>query len=148
MNVGECMKRRVFSVTASTTIAEAARLFVQHHIGMLPVVDDNNRPIGMLTLRNMFSLELPDIMEVIRDVNFVHDFGAVETTRPPREALERPATTLMRPIVAVPEDCGLLRAYALMNQHDLYDLPVVSADGVLTGIVSRADIAATILSRW
>ncbi len=148
MNVGECMKHRVFSITASATIAEAAQVFVHHHIGMLPVVDEHNRPIGMLTLRNMLALELPDIMELIRDIDSFHDFGAVETTRPPRELLERAVTTLMRPIVAVTEDCGLLRAYALMNQHDLYDLPVVSANGTLAGIISRADIAAQILSCW
>lgn len=148
MNVSECMKRRVFSVPASATIAEVARVFVQHHIGMLPVLDEAGRPIGVITLRNMLALELPDIMDLIRDVDFIHDFGAVETTRPPREVLARPVTTLMRPAVTVTEDCGLLRAYALMNQHDLYDLPVVSAEGALVGIISRADIAAKILSCW
>lgn len=148
MKVGECMKHQVFSIPASATIAEAARVFVRHHIGMLPVVDEGNRPIGMLTLRNMLSLELPDIMELVRDVDSFHDFGAVETTRPPRELLERAVTTLMRPIVTVLEDCGLLRAYAIMNQHDLYDLPIVSTDGTLVGIISRADIAAQILSCW
>jgi CBS domain-containing protein len=70
-------------------------------------------------------------------VDFVHDFGAVETTRPAPEMLAQPVTSLMRPATTVPEDCGLLRAYALMYQRDLHDLPVVAADGALVGIASR-----------
>jgi CBS domain-containing protein len=94
------------------------------------------------------TLELPDFVSFIEDVDFVHDFGAVETTRPSAEALARPVTTLMEPIITVPEDCGLLRAYALMLQHQLHDMPVVSADEKLVGMASRVDIGTAIISAW
>jgi CBS domain-containing protein len=54
----------------------------------------------------------------------------------------------MQPPVAVAEDCGLLRAYALMIQHKLNDLLVVSAEGGLVGVASRVDIGRAILSSW
>jgi CBS domain-containing protein len=111
-------------------------------------VDSTNKLVGVVGLRDLLSLELPDFVNFIADLDYVHDFGAVETTRPPAEVLVKPVTTLMRPAISVTEDAGLLRTYALLLQHNLHDMPVVSADGKLTGIASRVDIGVTILSTW
>ena len=81
-------------------------------------------------------------------MDFVHDFGAVEDTRPLPENLARPVTSLMHPATTVPEDCGLLRAYALMYQRNLHDLPVVNENGQLVGIASRVDLGRAILRSW
>jgi CBS domain-containing protein len=54
----------------------------------------------------------------------------------------------MRPPIAVLDDCGLLRAYALMLQHRLHDVLVLSAAGKLVGIASRVDIGTAILKSW
>ena len=148
MVISDCMKRNVISIHATASIREAAAVFVQKHIGLLPVVDDRNRPIGVVGLRDMLRLELPDFVNFIADVDFVHDFGAVETTRPPADVLDQSIQTLMITPITVSEATGLLRAYALMRQHDLHDLPVVSADGRLTGVASRVDIGVAILSTW
>lgn len=148
MVISKYMKRNVFSIGENSTIREAAAVFVKHHIGLLPIVDKDSKLVGEIGLRDMLSLELPDFISFVADVDFVHDFGAVETTRPTAEVLDRPATTLMRPAVSVPEDAGLLRTYALMLQHNLHDMPVVSADGKLAGVASRVDIGTAILSEW
>ena len=99
-------------------------------------------------LRDLLALELPDFVNFIADVDFVHDFGAVETTRPSSEVLDRSIKTKMSPVISVPEDTGLLRVYALMLQHQLHDMPVVSKDGQLVGVASRVDIGTAILSTW
>jgi CBS domain-containing protein len=148
MKVKDCMKTNVFSIPATETIREAAAIFVAHHIGLLPVVDEQGRLIGVVGLRDLLKLELPDFVNLVPDVDFVHDFGAVETTRPSAKELGQPVTALMREAISVVEDCGLLRAYALMLQHEVHDLPVVSADGRLVGIASRVDIGTAILSYW
>jgi len=57
-------------------------------------------------------------------------------------------TELMKPVVTVAEDCGLLRAYSIMLKEDLQDIPVTDSQGVLVGIVSRVDAATAILSAW
>lgn len=148
MTVSSCMKRHVVSIHASDTVRAAAAIFVQKHIGLLPVVDDKKKVIGVVGLRDLLTLELPDFVAFIADVDFVHDFGAVETTRPEAESLDRPITSIVKSAFTVEEDCGLLRAYALMLQHNLHDMPVVSKEGELVGITSRVDIGTKILSSW
>lgn len=148
MELRDYMKRNVFSITPEFTIRQAAALVVERHIGLLPVIDQQSRLIGVVRLHSLLALELPDFVNLITDVDFVHDFGAVETTRPETYLLEQPVSTLMQPAISVDEECGLLRAYSLMLQHQLLDLPVVSKDGRLVGLASRVDIVAAILSRW
>jgi CBS-domain-containing membrane protein len=148
MNITSCMKRNVVSVHAKTTIREAAAILAKKHIGVLPIVDDDEKFIGVVGLRDMLTLELPDFVSFIADVDFVHDFGAVEETHPSATTLNKTVKTLMKPTITVEEDCGLLRAYALMLQHNLHDMPVVSKEGKLVGITSRVDIGVAILSTW
>src|SRR5574342_515802 len=111
--IRDCMKRNVVSIRATETVREAAALFVARHIGLLPVVDVQGRVLGVLGLRDLLTLELPAFVNLVDDVDFVHDFGAVETTRPTLEMLAQSVTSLMRPATTVPDDCGLLGAYAL-----------------------------------
>ena len=148
MNISDCMKRNVVSIPSTASIREAAAMIVEKHIGLLPIVDDGNKLVGVVGVRNLLNLELPDFVRFIEDLDFVHDFGAVETTRPSAETLDRPVTSLMKDAETVKEDCGLLRAYALMLQYNLHDMPVLSKEGKLMGIASRVDIATTILSTW
>ena len=148
MQLSRYMKRNVVSIRADATIKDAAHVFVKQHVGMLPVTDDDGKPIGVVGLQDMLTLELPDFVKFVVDVDFVQDFGAVETTRPSAAALGRPIKKLMKPSFSVPQDCGLLRAYALMVQHQLHDLLVVAEDGTLVGIASRVDIGRAILAAW
>jgi CBS domain-containing protein len=142
------MKRNVISIPETSTIHEAAAVFVKEHIGLLPIIDEEKKLVGVVGLRDLLSLELPDFVSFFEDLDFVHDFGAVETTRPPAEVLDQSIKTLMKPSITVHEDSGLLRAYALMLQHHLHDMPVVSEDGKLVGVASQVDIGTAILSAW
>lgn len=148
MNTTSCMKRQVVSIKPNTTIHEAAAIFVKKHIGLLPVVDKDDKPIGVIGMRDLLKLELPDFVNFVADVDFVHDFGAVEDMRPPSKTLNKSVKSLMRPVITIEEDCGLLRAYALMLQQNLHDIPVVSKEGKLIGIASRVDVGVAILSSW
>jgi CBS-domain-containing membrane protein len=146
--IKNCMKRNVRSISSTSTIRQAAALVVEHHIGLVPVVDQQSKLVGVVRLSDLLSLELPDFFNLLPDLDFVHDFGAVETTRPTAQDVDRPVTTIMQPATSVVETSGLLRAYALMLKHNLHDLPVVSNENLLVGIASRVDIGASILAEW
>jgi CBS domain-containing protein len=148
MKVSSCMKRNVASIPVTATVLQAARIIMNKHIGLLPVVDESKVPVGIIGLGDLLTLELPDFVNFVADVDFVHDFGAVEDTHPSAKTLNQSVQALMKPPISVDEDSGLLRTYALMLQHNLHDIPVVSKGGKLTGIASRVDIGVAILSAW
>ena len=148
MNISQCMKRDVVSILETSTVREAAAIFVKEHVGLLPIVDQNNKLVGVVGLRDLLSLVLPDFVSFVADVDFVHDFGAVENTRPSARVLDRSIQFLMKPPITVNEDSGLFRAYALMLQHNLHVMPVLSEDGQLVGMASRVDIGTAIVSSW
>jgi CBS domain-containing protein len=148
MQIKEYMKKNVISIPKTTTIGEAAKVIVDKHVGILPVVDEQGKPVGVVRLKDLLALEMPDFIHLVADYDFVHDFGAVETTRPTPKQLARSVATLMQPVMTIEEESGLLRTYAIMLENDLYDLPVTTDTGELVGIVSRVDIGSAILSLW
>ena len=148
MKISTCMKRNVISIGETATVREAAAVFAKEHVGLLPIVDEQNKLVGVIGLRDLISLELPDFIRFVADVDFVHDFGAVENTRPDAEVLDQSITLLMKPAITVHEDSGLLRTYALMLQHQLHDIPVISSAEQLVGMASRVDIGTAIVSMW
>jgi CBS domain-containing protein len=148
--IGACMKRHVVAVSPDTSAQEAARIIVTHHVGTLPVVDEQGGLVGMVRLIDLLQVFMPDFVALMEDIDFVHDFGALESLQPQDMPGAASVTMgdLMRDPVSVDQTCGLLRAFATMIKHEIRDLPVVNAAGSLVGIASRVDIAVAFLAPW
>lgn len=148
MIIRDWMKKNVISISDSSTIRQAASLFAESHVGLLPIINPQGQLRGVIRLQDVLSLELPDFYKLLPDFDFVHNFGAVESHQPTAIEIDCPVTTLMQPALFVEETSGLLRTYALMLKHDLYDLPIVNANRELVGIASRVDVGTALLSSW
>lgn len=148
MHVQDCMKKRVFSISPASPISDAIKIFLSKHIGTLPVIDTNGKLIGLLLLRDIIGLVLPDFLKLISDIDFVHEFGAIEEHVPSQETLMQPVSTLMHPPVSVESDCGLVRAFSVLYKEGILDLPVVDVQNVLVGIVSSIDIGTAYITNW
>lgn len=148
MNIEKFMKKNVISVPVTTTIGEAAAVFIKKRVSLLPVVDTQGKPVGVVRLSNLVSLEMPDFLNLMEDFDFVHDFGAIESMQPDSELLSRSVTTIMQPVETIDKDCGLMRVYAIMLKDEIFDLPVTNEKGELVGLVSRVDIGTGILTTW
>lgn len=146
--VASCMKRHVVSLPASATLGEAAARLADEHVGTLPIVDDGGRLVGILHIRDLLGLIMPDFIALLDDFDFVSDFGALEDQRPTAQSLARPVTEVMEPAVTVLASAGLLRAFALIDEHDLYDLPITDEAGRLVGLASRVDVGTALLDTW
>jgi CBS-domain-containing membrane protein len=148
MVIRDCMKRRVFCIKPTATIREAVSLFLEHHIGTLPVVDSHEHLVGLLLLRNVLSLVMPDFTHLLEDFDFITDFGAAENHSLRGENLKVPVSKVMEEPISVEESSGLLRTSALINQENLVDIPVVDSENKLVGIASRVDIGTALLTQW
>jgi CBS-domain-containing membrane protein len=142
------MKRRVISSPANITIRKAAEIMVKYHIGTLPIVDPESHLIAVVTLRNLLVPAIPDFFELVEDLDFVHDFGAAEHEKPDQDFLNSPITQIAKDPVYVEESAGLVRAITLLQEHNLYDLPVVDDEMRLVGIASQVDVGIALIKNW
>ena len=60
MRVGEVMSRPAVNVTLTTSLAEAARTMVDERVHRVVVVDDHQRPIGVLSPMDYVKLHAED----------------------------------------------------------------------------------------
>ena len=122
MTIGEICTREVVYVGINESVADAARLMREHHVGSLVVLQPaqvGGKPVGVITDRDIV-------------------VGIVALSLDPEAT---PVEAVMRPSVAcIREDEGLGRAVALMKQEGVRRLPVVDAKGALVGIVSADDL--------
>lgn len=147
--IGTWMKKNVVSIGADATLLEAARLLAKKKVGTLPVIDDGGVLIGISSMRKIVRFFLPDFINVMEDVDFVRDFGAIDIPSPVdiKKASRISIKEMMDEPVSVEKDSTLMRALAIMITHDLLDLPVVDK-GKLVGIASRVDIGRAFLHSW
>lgn len=148
MKVATHMKRNVITLPDTATLGEAAARFADEHVGTLPIVDAAGRLVGILHLRDLLGLIMPDFISLLEDFDFVSDFGALEDKAPAPQTLAQKVTSVMERPVSVPASAGLLLAFAMIDQHDLYDLPVVDENGRLVGLASRVDVGTALVARW
>ena len=148
MEVNCCMKKTIITAPVTATVSDAAYLFCTNHIGMLPVVDEAGNLVGILQLRDLLHLIMPAFVDLINDIDYVGDFGAMEDREPAEEELNTPISEVMEEATYVRDDSGLVRAFAFIHKHELIDLPVVNRKGKLVGLASRVDIGRALLTTW
>jgi CBS domain-containing protein len=148
MQIEQCMKTDVVSISLGVTVRQAASLLVEKHISTLPVTEDDGQLVGLLTIADVIYLFMPDFVALLDQINFLPDFGVLEERALPADTAELMVQDVMREPICVTRGSGLLRAFARLRRHHLLDLPVVDERGVLIGIASRVDIGTAFLTHW
>jgi CBS-domain-containing membrane protein len=148
MKINACMKEKVFSIQTGATVAEAIRLLIRHHIGTLPVLDEQGHLVGLIRLRELINLMMPDFVDLLENIRFVHDFGEVEKRMVRAEDLNRSVDEIMSAPISVQVDFSLLHAAAVLRQNNLTDLPVIDVENRLCGIVSQVDLGTALMRYW
>jgi len=107
--------------SGDTTLDRVAQMMVKNNCGEIPIVDRGNRPIGVVTDRDI----------VCRVV--------AEGKNPTGQTAE---TIMTKPVVTVRADTPLDEVISTMEKHRVRRVPVVDEGGCCTGIIAQADIAA------
>lgn len=148
-SISHWMKKDVVSIWSQASLIEAAKLLADKKVGTLPVIDKKGHLVGLTSMSAIVRIFLPDFINVVKDLDFVHDFGAIDD--PAVEDIQKAATIKVRDTMGEPisvgDDCSLMRALAIMVSHDLLDLPVVK-NGKLVGIASRVDVGRAFIESW
>lgn len=128
MIVEEIMKKEVATLKPTNTIADAIELMEEKHIRHIPIVEDENRLVGLVTIAKIkeatpsifHANEHPEIMQKTVD-----------------SIMERNLIT-GHPLDFVEEVAGLF------YEHKISCLPVIN-DGKLAGIVTETDLLRTMV---
>lgn len=141
IQVKEVMIVDVVAVTPDVDLHEAARLLSDNRISGMPVVDGENRVIGVISEADLLLLtgmkKGHTFQDILRKI--------MGETVPARSASgSRVGDVMSAPALTVSPEDGIDRAAALMDEHRIKRLPVADAEGRMVGVVSRADIVRAI----
>jgi len=122
-SVADLMTPTAVSVRPGATFREIARLLDQYGITAVPVVDDDGRPVG-----------------VVSEADLLRKQTSAFAGNTARDLMTSPA------VVAEPE-WSVVRAARTMEQRRIKRLPVVDGEGRLIGVISRSDLVQLFLRR-
>jgi len=105
-----------------TPLDQVARLMRQNNCGEIPILDSTDRPIGVITDRDI-------VCRVVADGKNPMAYTA--------------ETCMSESVVTVPTDAPLEEVIATMERHQIRRVPVVDEQGCCTGIIAQADVAWT-----
>jgi CBS domain-containing protein len=133
MKVEDVMTRDVITVAPGSSLKDVADILARNRISGLPVVDDG-RVVGVVSEGDIVAKEAfqPRAGVIARLLGR----GRPEAKKAARTAGE----AMTAPAVTVPPQRDVAHAARLMVERGVNRLPVVSDEGGLLGIVTRADL--------
>lgn len=130
------MTRPVVVVRTDATFCVMASLLRRHRISGLPVIDDDQRLVGVVSesdlLRRLVRAEM---------VRLFADQVAIPTAGWPSRATAETAAGLMsQPAISTTRKASVDQALRLMHRHAVRRLPVIDKGAHVVGIVTRTDL--------
>jgi len=138
--VRDVMTTKVVTVKRNADLHEAARLLSENRISGMPVVDDANRVIGVISEADILVLAGMHKEHSFRDIlrNILGE------PVPARKSGDKVKDVMSFPPVTSKANDDVREVAAIFDEKRIKRLPVVDDDGILLGIISRADIVRAI----
>ena len=136
--VKEVMSTEVKTISPQSSISQAWQTMVQNQLKALPVVNEKNLVVGIITdedlieragLQQRFSIAKHLSQQEI-EAEFRQLLGNNQLVK----------DVMSKPVITIPEENSLGQAVTLMKKHHLKRIPVTDINGKLMGMLSRFDI--------
>jgi CBS domain-containing membrane protein len=138
--VSAVMTTNVVTVRPDANVHEVTGLLAENKISGLPVVDDKNRVVGLISEADVLSM-----MGVTREHTFKDVIRHILGEPVPKQRQGETVRDFMTsPAVTTTPDADIREAARMLDERRIKRLPVVDKEQRLLGIVSRADIVRTI----
>ena len=119
MKVNECMCHDVLWVNPNTSVCECANLMAEHKIGCIPVCDQSQKVVGMITDRDLL----------------------LRTVCCGKDAKQTPVSDIMTTdVFCCDSNEHLGTAEKIMSENQIRRLPIIENDKIV-GILSIGDIS-------
>ncbi|SHK35953.1 CBS domain-containing protein [Anaerobranca californiensis DSM 14826] len=149
MLVKDFYNKEVISINKDQTVEEATQLMIEHNVGGLPVVDDENNLVGMLTEKDILSRH-----KKIMPLPYIDVLGVFLYLEDPRRANEE----LKKSLAVKIEDLMSTPVYSVTLEDDI-NIPLefmvrkgfnripVEQEGKLVGIITRHDLLKAVIAK-
>ncbi|MCK4706623.1 MAG: CBS domain-containing protein [Gammaproteobacteria bacterium] len=126
ITIDEFMSSKPYTLRETNTLNDAVRIMTEKHIRHIPVTDNDNHVIGLVTQRDVLAATEPRLQ---RQVN--------SSSRPGNEEMLL-ADMMIRDVSVIQKSDSLRRAALYIQSHKYGCLPVIS-DDCLVGIITDSD---------
>ena len=127
MNVRDCMKSPVFTVTPDTLIDHAMETMRDKHVRRLPVVE-HGKLVGLVT-RNTIRDATPSPSTALTLWGFHYQLSCMKVR-----------DVMITDVIVVHPNNTIRDVLALSEKHRIGTFPVVDTDGNLVGILTNTDL--------
>jgi CBS domain-containing protein len=131
--VSEIMSRPVITVKENARVPEVASLMKEHYVGCIIITNDDKKPVGIVTEKDLVTRVLAEITDENLGVKVLNE--TVEINKLFARDI------MSSPLITVTADETINQAARKMRKHGIRRLCVMQ-EGNLLGIVSSKDILA------
>ncbi|MCG6493923.1 CBS domain-containing protein [Kitasatospora sp. A2-31] len=139
-SVSDVMTREVVTARPDTPFKEIAALFHRNDITAIPVLDEQGRPLGMVS-----EADLIRKAAVLPDPEGRYPGRWLDAKDRARAEAETAGGLMTSPAVTARPGWSVPEAARVMDKHKVKRLPVVDEVGRVVGIVSRRDLLQVFL---
>ncbi len=147
MKVKDIMKTDVVTVERNTTVEEVAHKLIEHHVSSIPVVDQDNCVVGIISEKDLIYKDMnpsmPSTMEFLGGIIYL---SGLDNYHKELEKLTASSVEQMmsKDVISVEQEDSLKKLARLLADKGINSAPVVQ-DGKLVGMVGSTDIVKTLL---
>ena len=150
MKIEDAMKKDVIKFNELDKIVDVAQSLRDNKISGGPVVDENNKVVGIISEGDIMrllevhhpriNLILPAPLDLIElPIKMKYELDTIA------EDMQRDASTVIdqimtKKVIKVGPEASISDAAELMDKHKVNRLPVTNSEGKLMGIITRGDI--------
>lgn len=146
MKAQDCMTTNVITVQLSTPLRELAKIFHEKNINGIPVVDSENKVVGVVCESDLLDqntpLHIPTVFVILDSVIPIENPWRLH-----KDYKKLTASTVedvySSPAVCVAPDTDISEVAQIMTSKKYYTIPVVK-DGNLVGVLGKGDIIRAI----
>lgn len=139
MQVHHVMKKVKHAVPPETKLRDLWKIIFKKKVHALPVIDSQMRVIGIVSEPDLLRPMYPNYREVVEDFVSASDYEDMEEKIHDLTKL-RAKTVMNKTVIFTRADTPIMRALARMITRRVNQLPVLSEDDKLIGIITKGDI--------
>lgn len=143
MKVSQFMKTDVIVAKKDNSVKETLETLVQHKIGGVPIVDNENKLVGIVSDGDLLRFVNPNEESVYDFFTFVFYNPKEELLDSLKRRTHEPLSHVIKhhqKVMTLHPHEDMEKALAILAKYHYKRIPVVDNEGKVVGIISRGDI--------